>query len=403
MSDAPTFGTRLTGLLVAAAIALAGLFAVLTAYAPDLGNGQDGGAHALSNAATGFSGIVQLARATGTPVSLSRNSRSLADGGLLILTIPPDVDPGKVKALIDIRIAQAETAPVLIILPKWLVSSQPFHPGWVDKVGVLPGNAAAAPVQAALGEVIERSTQGSTCCITEVDGPSRFPVPAEPQVLVTGDNSKLEPILRNANGGVVMGWSRSREVYVLADPDLLNNHGIKNPATAAAALALLREMAQGGPLTFDLTLNGFEHTRNLARLAFEPPFLALTLSLLAAAALVGWQAVIRFGTPRTAPRAIAFGKRALVDNAAMLIRSARREPAMAPRYARQLLDAAGAARGVPANLPPSEAAAWLDRRATHSEPYAALAAAADSATTRDAVLKAARALHAWQEDVTHDR
>ena len=34
---------------------------VLGAYAPDLRSGRNGGSHALSNAATGFSGIVRLA------------------------------------------------------------------------------------------------------------------------------------------------------------------------------------------------------------------------------------------------------------------------------------------------------------------------------------------------------
>ena len=38
---------------------------VLGAYAPDLRSGHNGGAHALSNAATGFSGLVRLAEATG--------------------------------------------------------------------------------------------------------------------------------------------------------------------------------------------------------------------------------------------------------------------------------------------------------------------------------------------------
>ena len=38
---------------------------VLGAFAPDMRSGRNGGAHALSNAAVGFSGIVRLAAATG--------------------------------------------------------------------------------------------------------------------------------------------------------------------------------------------------------------------------------------------------------------------------------------------------------------------------------------------------
>lgn len=64
-----TFGARLMGILLAASIALAGLYAVLSAYAPEMRDGQDGGGHALSNSAVGFSGIVALARATGMKVT----------------------------------------------------------------------------------------------------------------------------------------------------------------------------------------------------------------------------------------------------------------------------------------------------------------------------------------------
>ena len=54
-------------MLVVTAIGVLAFIAmlVLGAYAPDLRSGRNGGAHALSNAATGFSGLVRLAEATG--------------------------------------------------------------------------------------------------------------------------------------------------------------------------------------------------------------------------------------------------------------------------------------------------------------------------------------------------
>ncbi|QXQ07724.1 hypothetical protein KX816_06885 [Sphingosinicellaceae bacterium] len=394
-----TFGARLMGILLAASIALAGLYAVLTAYAPELRDGQDGGGHALSNSAVGFSGIVALAQATGMKATLGKDSRSLPEGGLLVLTPGPGTDPKKVDALIDARRGQPGVSPVLVILPKWVTGPVDRHRGWVEQAGVLPGPAAAASVARRFGIGVAAASSAA-CCVTATDRSITFPTPRLLRVL---EDAKPTTVLAAPDGGEVMGWSRSDDVYVLADPDLLDNAGMRDPATARAALALLAKLgADRGGIVFDVTLNGYEHTHNIAKLAFEPPFLALTLCLLAAAALAGLQTAFRFGAPRATPRAIAFGKRALVDNAAELIRSAKREPAMAVRYGQLMLDAAAATRGAPPRLAPSELAAWLDRRATGDARFEQLAEAANAAKTRDEGLAAAQALYRWKEDVTHD-
>ena len=73
---------------------LAGVFAFcaflsLSAYAPDFRGHGDPGAHALSRSAVGYAGMVELLRAQGQPVVISRTDRPAA--GLLILTPPPTV------------------------------------------------------------------------------------------------------------------------------------------------------------------------------------------------------------------------------------------------------------------------------------------------------------------------
>ncbi len=406
MTDAPTFGARMVGLLLAAGIALAGLFAVLTAYAPDLGNGQDGGAHALSNAAIGFSGIVRLAQATGTATSLSRDARNLPARGLLVLTPGPTTPPADVAALITARNAQPGATPILLVLPKWKTSPKFGGRGWVEQSGVLPEPDLADATRTVAPYFVVDIKPLPPCCLTaDKDDGIAFPVPDHLRGLEvpTGAKTKLQTVLWDNRDNAVIAWLPDKDVYILAEPDLLNNHALRDPATARAALALLAKLADGGPIAFDLTLNGFGRSRNIARLAFEPPFLALTLVLCAAAALAGLQAAIRFGSPRATPRALAFGKRALVDNAAELIRSARREPAMAARYARLMLDDAAAVRGAPPGLSPSALGKWLDRRATASPAFDTLDTAANDARTRDDGLAAARALYAWKEDVAHDR
>ena len=59
---------------------------VLGAYAPDLRPGRNGGAHALSNAAIGFSGLVRLAEGTGRNPIIVRSEDQLRNNQLAIVT-----------------------------------------------------------------------------------------------------------------------------------------------------------------------------------------------------------------------------------------------------------------------------------------------------------------------------
>jgi hypothetical protein len=64
--------------------------------------------------------------------------------------------------------------------------------------------------------------------------------------------------------------------YVVADPDLLNNHGIRRPEAARAAIEMLERMMpdEDGGILFD-TGGALQPPprRNLLRSMFEPPSL----------------------------------------------------------------------------------------------------------------------------------
>lgn len=189
--------------------------------------------------------------------------------------------------------------------------------------------------------------------------------------------------------------------YVLADPDMLSNHGIASADRARAALALLDFVNATGArgIAFDVTANGLGRTRSPLRLMFAPPFLAMTVAIGIALALVGWQALARFGAPRPRARALAFGKVALIDNAAALVAKAGREGAMAARYAAMIRDRARTIFGVPAGLGDGEADAYLDALRGDTRFTALVAEAARADTAADA-LSAAQALHQWQWEKT---
>ena len=72
---------------------------LLGAYAPDLKRGGGTGGHALSDAATGYSGLVRLADATGLHPRIVRNVHGFATEDLLVVYEPL----APVRLLTDLR------------------------------------------------------------------------------------------------------------------------------------------------------------------------------------------------------------------------------------------------------------------------------------------------------------
>ena len=112
---------------------------VLGAYAPDLRSGHNGGSHALSNAATGFSGLVRLAEAD-RPQSgdrpLCRRPRKRRPGG---------DHPGRRLAPISARSSTARgPRATLVVLPKWSTLADQDHPGWVRVAGLASAGRSGA-------------------------------------------------------------------------------------------------------------------------------------------------------------------------------------------------------------------------------------------------------------------
>jgi hypothetical protein len=220
------------------------------------------------------------------------------------------------------------------------------------------------------------------------------------RVIQTISGAKLTPLITDASGRIVLAQVGSRPLYVLADPDIMNNHGMGDERQARAALALLDFLNSTGATSvlFDVTTNGLGRSRSPLKLAFDPPFLAVTLTIFAAMLLAGIQAVVRFGAPRRTERAIAFGKAALVDNSAALIRKAGREADLGPRYVEVVRERAAALF----RLPPTLSSKVLDERLETLNPrrsFTGLAAAASQVRSRAELLGVAQSLHQWVEEV----
>jgi len=391
--DSP-FNAR-TMLLITAIGALAFIaMLVLGAYAPDLRSGRNGGSHALSNAATGFSGLVRLARDTDRNPLIVRVVPDLKNEDLAVIT-PQDATADLTKIL-----ATRGPRATLVVLPKWLTSADESHPGWVRVRGLdFPQDPEGVLAPDVKLKIARSKGHGEALVNSEpaLPGAVHFLAPA---VVQTISGSGIQPMITTPNGATVLGRVGTRNLYVLSDPDLLNNHGMGNEVQARSALALLDFLnstdAEG--VLFDVTANGLGRSRSPLKLAFDPPFLGVTLIIFAAMLLAAWQALARFGPVRRPERAIAFGKAALVDNSAALVRKAGREAHLGSRYVDVIRDRAIALFRLPPTISSDDLAARLETM-NPQRSFASAAHDAAGAHTRDELLGAAQSLNQWIKEV----
>jgi hypothetical protein len=402
----PDRGQQLFSPRTAIALAIVGLFAfsafvTLIAYSADLMHDTSCRANVYAKCAIGFAGLEAAIVEDGTPALINR--ATLPNGsaqGLLIATL----EPGGGGAVSSIAFG----GPILVVLPKWTASPDPAHLTWGRKEGLLP--PFVMPRQDLLAKVSVAHAGGGTRHVlvgaanTAFEGVTLTPGPIES--LQTLQAQGWTPVLTDETGGVVMAEAPSSRVFVLADPDLLNTQGLRDLNTFAAATQIVSRLREGdGPIIFDLTLNGYKIDRSALKLILQPPFVGVTLCVVAALALAVWQSLFRFGPLRRSRRAFALGKEGLVDNSAQLIRLAHREPKMAPRYAALTRAAAARAVGAPRDLTGDELTAFLDRvnRREEGDSLALLTAIAGGVRDRAGLTAVARRLYLWRLEMTRER
>lgn len=402
MSAAQVFNPRVAIGLIAAGIAGFVALMLLAAYGGGAAPRGDGRAHALSGSAVGFKGLVRLVGEF-HDTRLIRSDFDFDTDNLVVVALEEQSRPEDLRRILDQRRGRA----TLIILPKWATVADPARRGWVRSIGPFLGPAAEPAID---GDIDVRMPGESDRPARVAEGEDILsglgvPVPRLAQSVAGKSLVPLVP-LPGVEGAALVARIGDQPHYILADPDLMNNQGLDDPATARAALALveLLNSTDADAVEFDLTLNGLGSASasgaSLLRLAFEPPFLVMTLALFAAALLAGLHGAARFGPVRREPRAIAFGKTALVENSAGLIRLAEREASLGAAYADVVRHEAARATAAPYWLQGEELDLYLDRlRRAQPRSFSELAADLCHARDRHSLLAAARALFQWKKDI----
>ena len=353
-----------------------------------------------SISAIGHAGLYELAQRFGMPVTRSRINgiEKPNDGGLLIMAEPSD---GVLSADDIIRLGRA--ANVLLVLPKRWGAADPVNRSWIKSV--YPIDLDRVTPVARLVEPKLDLTRGGPPKSWGTNQLGIDPTLDDNAQLIKSD--ALTPIVGDARGTLIgEKLDGYRRVWILSDPDVIENHGLTKGANAAFVLAMLNAMREGdGKVVFDETIHGMVNiVDNPFRQLLQFPFVIVVLLGLVAAGLLLWATTSRFGQPRKAPPAFDLGKGRLIGNTASLLDRAGHQAFVMRRYIQVTLRDAGRLFHAPRQLNDEELAAWLDiigeARGIESRSVAILANSMREQTL-PALFQATRDIHQWKEVITH--
>jgi hypothetical protein len=406
MTAEPVFSRRL---LLAWIVGAVVVFAISLYFmgGGELSGPDSVGPSTFSRSAIGHAGIADVLGQLAIPVVKSRSNslEKLSPGSVLVIAEPRR--SGQSEDAIR-TLMQAST--ILLVLPKWTGQPSDQKTGWLREVDERPALDAqwALNLFAPRGEVVrEKSAVPWTTNALHITPDVDLPVQ-----LVRGD--RLRPIV-GAMQGMLVGElnDKDRKIWVLADPDVIANHGLAHEGNAALALALIKALRSGdGSVVFDETVHGFVvRPVSPILLLFRFPFVVATAQGVLAFALLLWATLGRFGAPQTAPPALRAGREGLLQNMAKLVEFTGHQDVMVRRYVEETVRDAAVQLHAPRELSGGGLVAWLQRvglaRGVTVDCEAVLRQAADLGGERrrnfSALVRLARDIHQWKGEIVDGR
>jgi hypothetical protein len=352
-----------------------------------------------SVSAIGHKGLVTLLAKLDIPVVLSRNNSSAkAQHGLLIIAEPKitDKETDRLKALLE-----SAPANVLVVLPKWYG----FTGGdgrWIDEAE-LKDLSEVDQVLTAIGlpehDLLSRAAPSMQWLADDL------PQPKLRATVQTIAIRSVTPAISDREHALLGHFDHAgKTIWILTDPDVINNAGLSHPENAQLAVALIDRLRDGGPVVFDETVHGHAQTPSLLHVLFEFPLVLATMQVMICALLVVWAAMVRFGPKRAPPPPLAPGKDFLIANTAALLRYGGHDAEALERYLGATIQVVRHALHAPATLGPSATIAWLERvretrGGTLSLPDLQHTVAAAREPQR--VLEVADQVYRWRMEMTH--
>lgn len=300
-----------------------------------------------NKSALGHSGLLRWLQTRGERVVQRRSNRPIDEPGLLVFAEPSTTDDSSDARLGDWIDAAAAT---LLVLPKRRGEPHPSNRQWVKSIHLLGTSAVEAtfakfakavgvdPPEIVRVDRVSNWSSAAGLFAPDLTAPAQLLRPAP----------LLEPLIE-CEQGVLLGSIGG--IFVLADPDLIENHGLLRGKNAELVLAILAHVRDDGPIVFDETTHGAGPDNSFFHRVGEFPHVLLPVHLLLLAALLAWIANGRHGPAMEPPSVLRGGKEFLIGNIAALLRRGGHHGHAVQRYARLRVRRAADAMQVPRTLP----------------------------------------------------
>jgi hypothetical protein len=390
---------------------------VVGIFQEEIGGVRSSGADAFSYSALGHRGFTRLLEESGVPVLVSRSNSGAKAGpeGLLLVAEPDLVSQGfmREQKFLEMLAGRAAT---LVVLPKRTGAQDAGKPAHLASVANLPTTQTQVVLDAlgVTGTLVRNVGHTRDLSWGQRAWPGR-PFIDDVQLV---DSLNLEPLLASEHG-ILLGRVKEDPfhpenyvggVFVLSDPDLMANHGLGLGQNASIMLKIINDLrGPEGVVVLDETLHGHEVSPSVFRSLFRVPLVFVLMQLLVVGGMLLWLANGRFGSPGAVPSSRKQGLDFLLDNTAELLEYGGHGPFVLGRYYRAAT--AGVCRRLHLDLPgtsPAARARLMNITAVRSPSFKfskienqVPATAADKDARSQQVLVLARAIHRWQQEMTH--
>ena len=298
------------------------------------------GTSSYSRSALGHAGLAGLLREVGYDVQVNRSRLGHVAAEDVLLILEPNLER---HAVADLQRLMEGKSRVLVALPKRAPAADlPGPHGWIGGASLLPKSRAG---KVARGVVLPADIKRPDVDSTWTEQLGIGPPTIDHDLQLIGGAQLTRLVARS--DGILAGEATDgdAQIVVLADPDLIANHGLHRGDNARLALGLIERLAPAADATIHLdeTLHGFAIVPSLPRLLMAPPFVAVTLLISASIALIIWRAAAGFGTPRPSAHTGAVfgsGHETLLRNAGRLLAAGNHAVYIAERYATASLEEA---------------------------------------------------------------
>ena len=310
--DRALFSTRTIILLIAVGVLAFTGALLISIFGNNIDPQRRVGPNSFSKSAIGHRAFLETLRGLRISVRISR-ARSAQKSGAndLLVVMEPPLDAARPEMLGKLLDGQN----VLLVLPKWRGLPDPKQRSWIRLVGPVAGQHLQGTLEAA--GVTGKILNGSSAMTWVTDDSTLVPNIQNPHVIQSAD---LEPFIFS-DEGILLGRRRlnRQTLWVLSDPDLLSNHGLRRGDNAAIIIDIINSVRRGGHVIIDETVHGFILDPNLGRVLLRRPFVAVTILGLATLAVLLWAAAGRFGAAIPAAPRFQQGKFELIRNTAGLL------------------------------------------------------------------------------------